>query len=85
MGAAATIMDEKPGAPSRTSWALSTLGADPAESAWTPGTQRSRHAQPYEWGATAATWIHLRWLARRDRSPWVWIVPLAVVAALLSR
>lgn len=33
--------------------------------------------------ADAATIVHTSWIYRRDRNPWPWILPLAVVAAFL--
>lgn len=35
--------------------------------------------------AHAATVVHTAWLDRRNRTPWPWVVPVAVVAAFLCR
>jgi hypothetical protein len=35
------------------------------------------------WWADVLTWQHTRWLARRERSPWPYVIPLAVVTTLL--
>lgn len=48
-------------------------------------TGAGRHNRLYGWGATALTWAHTALLNRRDGNAVLWCLPIAVLAAFLTR
>lgn len=50
-----------------------------------PSTGDTAHVDKLRhWWADLLTWQHMRWLARRERSPWPYVAPLAAIVALIG-
>jgi hypothetical protein len=42
------------------------------------------HVKRTDLWAELLTWAHQRWLDRRMRSPWLFVLPIAVIVAVLG-